>query len=147
MSFALHITWTTYGTWLPGDPRGHVSNIVEQSGGYTSKQNTFGIECGAGDQYLQRRASELMKSDAVWLTAEQAMIVANSLVESVLKRGWIIRRAAVMSNHLHALVMNCPEDGPAVRRALKGPSQAKLSDVAGHNRCWWTPFHLRLCMR
>jgi hypothetical protein len=26
--FALHITWTCYGTWLPGDQRGHVSNVL-----------------------------------------------------------------------------------------------------------------------
>ena len=25
------LTWTTYGTWLPGDERGFVGNVVEEA--------------------------------------------------------------------------------------------------------------------
>lgn len=42
-----------------------------------------------------------------------------------------------MRNHVHVLVCNCPDDGPAVRRVLKGVSQAALNDVEGVRR-WWT---------
>src|SRR3954454_4062773 len=33
-TFALHITWTCYGTWLPGDERGHVSDVIFPDGGF-----------------------------------------------------------------------------------------------------------------
>lgn len=39
---AYFITWTTYGTWLPGDPRGHVSNVVGSDERYHLKSNQFG---------------------------------------------------------------------------------------------------------
>jgi REP element-mobilizing transposase RayT len=135
---AFHITWTTYGTWLPGDERGHVSNVVKNDGGFDPKQNVYESACGDGDSYLRERAQKLMKDAPVWLDAKQAYVVAESLVETVTNRGWHIVRAAIMRNHVHVLVTNCPEDGPGVRRILKGVSQAKLSDVAGANRRWWT---------
>ena len=43
-----------------------------------------------------------------------------------------------MTNHVHVVVRDCPNDGPAVRRVLKGSSQADLNDHFGHNRRWWT---------
>ena len=41
---------------------------------------------------------------------------------------------AVMANHVHVLVTNCPDDGPAVRRVLKGVSQAELSRGEGRSK-------------
>jgi REP element-mobilizing transposase RayT len=43
-----------------------------------------------------------------------------------------------MANHVHIVITECPDDGPAVRRILKGVAQAGLSDDAGENRRWWT---------
>jgi hypothetical protein len=43
-----------------------------------------------------------------------------------------------MANHVHIVVTQCPDDGPAVRRILKGTSQAALSRLAGTPRKWWT---------
>jgi REP element-mobilizing transposase RayT len=74
----------------------------------------------------------------VWLTASQATVVAASLVAVAEKREWIILRAAVMANHVHVVVLNCPLDGPMVRRILKGNVQTRLSAAAGENRRWWT---------
>jgi REP element-mobilizing transposase RayT len=43
-----------------------------------------------------------------------------------------------MANHVHVVITHCPDDGPAVRRVLKGTSQAALSRLAGKLRKWWT---------
>jgi len=37
---AMFFTWTTYGTWLPGDERGHVSNKLRPTGGF---EDTGGV--------------------------------------------------------------------------------------------------------
>jgi hypothetical protein len=50
----------------------------------------------------------------------------------------MILRAAVMANHVHVVVMNCPIDGPAVRRILKGNVQQQLCAAIGESRRWWT---------
>ncbi len=76
----------------------------------------------------------------VWLIREQATCVATALIAAASgkNRDWYILRAAVMTNHAHVVITNCPDDGPAVRRVLKGVTQAALSKQLGHPRQWWT---------
>jgi len=51
--FALLITWTCYGTWLPGDRRGYGSNTRRKDGKYDPKQNIPGTSITA-DHALTR---------------------------------------------------------------------------------------------
>ncbi len=136
-AFALHITWTCYGTWLPGDERGHVSNILLPHGGFLRKQNVPGTTFASGDRFTRNRARSLQKSDTFWLNQAQGLCVAEALVSAAGERNWRILRAALMANHVHTVICDCPDDGPAVRRILKGVSQAKLSKALGSSlRCW-----------
>jgi REP element-mobilizing transposase RayT len=123
---------------MPGDSRGHVSKIFRPGFGYEPKQNIPGTPYSAGDAATQSRARALQKHETVWLTQAQAECVAQALVKAALERAWQIPRAAIMSNHVHAVVIDCPDDGPAVRRILKGTSQAALSNLAGTPCRWWT---------
>src|SRR5262249_18727114 len=138
--FAIHITWTTYGTWLPGDARGYVSNTRLPRGGFVRKLNTPGTAPAANDPFTHERAAEAQSHPTVWLTRGQPGVVAASLIEAASGRGrgWWILRAAVMSNPVHVVVTECPDDGPAVRRVLKGVTQAALSRHNGSPRRWWT---------
>lgn len=136
--FALHITWTTYGTWLPGDERGHVSNIILPTGGFIRADDTPGAPIPPGDEFTRNRARDLQKGDTVWLTSAQALCACEAIAAAAAKRNWKILRAAAMPNHLHNVVMSCPDDGPLVRRILKGVSQAALNDFAGRNQRWFT---------
>jgi REP element-mobilizing transposase RayT len=136
--FAIHITWTCYGTWLPGDERGHVSNIIFAQGGWEQKHNYPKSEYAAGDAGMRERARKLQKGETVWLSAAQALVVAQALVDAVRKRGWRIRRAAIMANHIHVVICDCPDDGEVVRRILKGASQSALTKANGSARRWWT---------
>ncbi len=136
--FALFISWTCFGNWLPGDIRGYVSNLQLPGGGSLPKQNIPGTPQRKDDPLTRRQAHVLMKQQATRLSAPQALAVANSLVEASRKRSWRILRGAIMANHVHVVVTDCPDDGPGVRRILKGTSQADLSDKAGDNKRWWT---------
>ena len=137
-AFALHITWTTYGSRLPGDERGYVSNTLVPGEGFVRKENLSETPCTADDAATRERARKLQKWPTVYLTAPEALAVAQSLIETAQRYGWRILRAAVMTNHVHVLVMDCPDDGPAVRRVLKGNTQAHLSKNHGSPRVWWT---------
>ena len=77
--FALHTTWTCYGAWLPGDERGHVSDIILPSGSLIEKQNVPGTPILSGDAYTRSRSLRLMKDEPVWLNRDQARIVAETL--------------------------------------------------------------------
>lgn len=136
--FALLITWTCYGSWLPGDERGHVSNVLLPEGGFETKQNTTNTPIATGDAFTRERARSLQKGETVWLTPAQALETAIALVDAARKRQWRILRASVMANHVHVVITDCPDDGPAVRRVLKGVSQAALSRLLGRVQRWWT---------
>ena len=43
-----------------------------------------------------------------------------------------------MADHVHVVIMQCPDDGKAVRRLLKGNTQASLSEDLGRSWRWWT---------
>jgi REP element-mobilizing transposase RayT len=136
--FALLITWTCYGTWLPGDERGHVSNTLVPEGGFQPKQNVPGTACTADDAFTREHARQLQKGETVHLSTTLARVAAEELVKAARERGWRILRGAVMHNHIHVLVTDCPDDGPVVRRILKGCSQAALSRFVGQSQRWWT---------
>jgi REP element-mobilizing transposase RayT len=136
--FALFITWTTYGTWLPGDPRGYVSNTLMETGRYAPKQNQRGQPISRGNPQTLAAAQKAQKHDTVWLLPQHAITVAEALKNAAAARHWHIIRAAVMAGHVHTLTAKCPDDGPAVRRILKGVSNAALCAAAGHPGRWWT---------
>lgn len=136
--FALLITWTCYGTWLPGDRRGYVSNTLCDDGRYESKRNVPGTPITADHIATRERAATLQKHATAILDDKQALIAANALVEACSVRKWHILRAALMWNHAHVVVTNCPDNGPEIRRILKGVSQNSLCKQLGKSRRWWT---------
>jgi REP element-mobilizing transposase RayT len=136
--FAILITWTCYANWLPGDARGYVSNTIHPGGGFQRKQNTPHTPYTRDDPFTRARAKRLQRSPAALLTPALAQCVAKSLIDAAQNRGWHIVRAAIMANHVHVVISNCPHDGPGVRRILKGNSQAALTDFVGQTASWWT---------
>src|SRR5205085_12627627 len=112
--FALHETWTCYGTWLPGDSRGYVSNTLGHVPGFLPRENVPGTPYTADDPRTRAHARALQQDSTVLLTRAQAQAVATALVDSARKGGWTIVRAAVMANHVTVAVMTCTPDGEAV---------------------------------
>jgi hypothetical protein len=49
ITFALLDTWTCHGQWLPGDPRGYVSNTLTEHEDYRPKHNKPGTPYDRGD--------------------------------------------------------------------------------------------------
>jgi hypothetical protein len=89
----------TYGTWLPGDPKGfrtrHHREHIE--GDYKNPPPK--------GMYAQRheQAKRLMKRDPVFLTIEQHLLVVRLLVESLQRRNFDVAVACVTDVHFHIL--------------------------------------------
>jgi REP element-mobilizing transposase RayT len=132
------LTWTTYGTWLPGDPRGFVSELRDESGEKVL-HNTPGTPCDADLPQLRAYASSIMIEDAVLLEPAQAQALANQLRETAGYRGWRLLALAVMANHVH-VVVGVPGD-PDPEKLLadfKAWGSRRLNAGWGRRLRWWT---------
>jgi REP element-mobilizing transposase RayT len=97
------LTWTTYGTWLPGDDRGFVSNIDRGDGkGY--RLNQPGTEPAKAMRGLTRMAAQSMKGPPVYLDLDHATVLFQQLQNTANYRGWQLQAIAIMRNHVHVVV-------------------------------------------
>jgi hypothetical protein len=71
----IHLIWTTYGTWLPGDPRGHWSPLLDFYGNLIER----GGKLNRGDLITQQFAAERMKEPAKILDEKEITVVADVL--------------------------------------------------------------------
>ena len=106
-------TWTTYGTWLPGDERGFVSPKFEE-GLPEERHNTPETPYDAGRTDLLRVAAGKLAGNPIWLTGEQAGVVRQQFEQTATYRGWRIIAGAIMSNHVHLVVT--ADKGPKIVR-------------------------------
>jgi REP element-mobilizing transposase RayT len=132
------LTWTTYGTWLPGDRRGFVSELRDEAGEKVL-HNRPGTPCDKDLPPLHTYAAAIMTGDAVRLDVAQARAVADQLRETATHRGWQVLALAVMANHVHVLV-GVPGD-PDPEKLLgdfKAWATRRLNTGWGRRDRWWT---------
>jgi REP element-mobilizing transposase RayT len=113
---AYFLTWTTYGTWLPGDERGWCkrgSRVVE-----------------AGDPALRDAARSAMTEEPVILTQAQRDLIDAVIVNHCAIRKWTLHARIVRTNHIHAVV-SAALVGTEVRAQLKAWCSRRLSEQAG----------------
>jgi REP element-mobilizing transposase RayT len=134
------LTWTTYGTWLPGDRRGFVGQLRDEHGApYT--HNLPGTPFDADIPALQRAMRAAMKGPPIRLDRAQAGAIVPQFQETATFRGWLLLAAAVMANHVH-LVVGVPGD-PDPEKLLhdfKSYASRLLDRTWGKpdNGTWWT---------
>jgi len=104
------ITWTTYGTWLPGDQRGW------------RKRNS-------GEQFPQPRlehwSRRQMAGEAVLLDALSQSTVEQACRDHCQFRRWQLLAVNVRTNHVHVVVA-APERPQTVRDQLKANCTRRL---------------------
>jgi REP element-mobilizing transposase RayT len=133
------LTWTTYGTRLPGDSRGFVSRVRTETEIVTHNQPDTPFD--ADIPALRRYAESILAHPPVWLTTEQANTAAEQLRETAGYRGWPLLAVAVMANHVH-LVVEVP-DAIAAGKLLtdfKAYATRRLDRDFGNGakQRWWT---------
>jgi hypothetical protein len=97
----------TYGTWLPGDPKGFRTRHHREhcEGDYKNPppKGTYND--------LYQRSKDLMKRDPVYLTKEQQKIALDAVIESLRKRDIPVVIGALDRIHLH-LLASFPDHNP-----------------------------------
>ena len=115
---AYHITLHTYGSWLPGDPRGW----------HHRGDGARAVE-RPGSSALHGISRELQRDPTVMLTAVMMVVVVESIVGLARVRNWRLSAAAAVPSHLHA-VIGAPLLGLTVIAEIREAS-ARLLDERG----------------
>jgi REP element-mobilizing transposase RayT len=100
---AYFITWSTYGTWLPGDKRGW----VEYHRGWQLP-----------DPIRELEARAKMREDACILDIDQRREVEAQIEETCRIRGWTLHAVNCRSNHVH-IVVSANQHPKRVRSQIK----------------------------
>jgi hypothetical protein len=126
-----HVTLTTYGNWLPGDPRGfrtwkHRSHV---EGDYKNPP----VEDYAGLHHLNR-ARQL--APATVLTADQRPIVGVALREHLTDLGVLVLAVSVSGCHGHALGKFPPGNARVTVGSAKRHAWFRLRESGWSGRLW-----------
>jgi len=101
------ITWTCYGTRLPGDEHGFVGNI--RVDGEQLTHNILGTPFDANMPRLEAWVKDQMKGPPVTLGTPEALAMIAQYQETAQIKKWGLLAASVMYNHTH-IVVGVPGD-------------------------------------
>ena len=126
-TLGIHVIWTCYGTWMPGDPtkRGHWSPLFDLYG----RLRETGSKLNLPDQTTYEIAKSRMKESIKNLTLEEQGIVAEELARHlapVLAGGPTVHAAAIEQDHVHLLLGPVRERIDRCVGRLKGRTSSEL---------------------
>ena len=130
------VTWTCYGNWLPGDARGFVGFHPDEHERVI--HNRPDTDCDRDIHWLYNYSRRVQKEPTVRLTPEQAELVAGQFRETARYRGWFLPGLAVMSNHVHLVVLVPGDPEPeTLLHSFKSYASRRLNLAYGKQE-WWT---------
>jgi hypothetical protein len=130
MALADFITFTTYGTWLPGSAKG--------KGSVDAEHNVSGTPFVEPDARREQRARVAMVEPLCVMGPEERAIVCKAIVELAKDRGWDLLAAHVRSNQLH-VVIRADRDPGRLMSDLKARASRDLTLAGfgnGERRRW-----------
>ena len=134
------LTWTTYGTWLPGDERGFVGKAPNEFGQLDS-HNKFGTPSAAPNERLRQSAERRLKSPPIVLTRAQVNALFEQFQETTRVRGWLLIAVGIMHTHIH-VVAGVPgdPDPEKILGDLKAYGSRRLNRGCAKpsSETWWT---------
>ena len=134
------LTWTTYGSWLPGDDRGFVSHVRDESGEKLIRRQVETAPLSSMPQ-LESYARSKLKTLPIRLDRRHAELLAKQFTETADYRGWVIFAIGIMTNHLHLVVGAVGDPEPEkILADFKSYGSRKLNaEIQGKaNSIWWT---------
>src|SRR6266852_3241946 len=111
---AYYLTWTIYGTWLPGDERGWVA-----------KPGQF----RAPDAKRKEAAQRLMPESALTLDSEHRRCVEDTVADHCRIRGWHLHVVNCRTEHVHVVVTAPKRDPDVVMDQFKAWCTRRLKEL------------------
>jgi hypothetical protein len=151
MTVGTHLIWTTYGTWLPGDDRGHWSPLFDMYGHLLERGHKLNLP----DPVTRQRTMAAMKEAPKFLSLQETEVVADVIGKIIgdmpvgrfvpQGKGAICRAyaLAIEPTHVHLLIGPLAENLHKTVGRLKGVSSSLILGLP-HNvtrqRTWTADF-------
>ena len=109
MILGYHAIFTTYGFWLPNDPRGSWSDFVgswelSRFGPATKIHTTRSVAGVRHDLQLREAAKSALKFPPVQFSGRQALAVAQGFDQARQEGEYTIHAAAILPEHVHLVI-------------------------------------------
>ena len=121
---AFFLTWTTYGTWLPGDDRGW--------------RRRGEIDTYPSNKLFLTMAKSEMKESAFSLTSDDRAIVEETIARHCEIRAWVLHAVNARSNHVHVVVTSSGYKPETVRDQFKAWCTRHLKRIYPARKRFWT---------
>jgi len=128
-ALAYFLTWTTYGSWLPGDARRWVH-----------KRGSAAMLYREPDSKRALFARQAMKQSPVRLDSIERRTVGDAIRRACAFKGWAIHVLNVRSNHVHVVMTAVDRSPERIMLCLKAWSSRRLNELrgGGSRGRWWT---------
>jgi REP element-mobilizing transposase RayT len=123
------LTWTTYGSWLPGDERGYVK---------------AGQILPANPQVL-KASKKRQKSPPVKLNKQEIKLVQQVILTEAERIGHNIPALSVRNNHVHLVLLPHSESIEDTAGRYKSITTRALWKLGRKGRIWTKGYDKRFC--
>ena len=121
---AYFLTWTTYGTWLPGDDRSW------------SRKGESDIQ--PPNQLFVAMAESRMKEPAFFLSDAHQRLVEDTIRKHCGVRGWPLHAVNARTNHVHVVVTAVGYEPETARDQFKAWCTRRLKAAEAARTRFWT---------
>ena len=137
------LTWTTYGTRLPGDKRGFVSNVREAAGHGSPgvRHNKPFTEYDQDHPGLRKFAEAKLIGPRIFLEEALAKPLFDQFQETARFRNWTLKAVAILINHVHIVTAVTGDPEPEdILRDFKAYASRCLNKLRPRpeSGTWWT---------
>jgi REP element-mobilizing transposase RayT len=106
---AAHVIITTYGFWLPNDPRGSWSDFVAsweilKFGTATKVTTRRSVAHVRHDQSLRRAAKQALRFPPVRFTGGQALAVGQGFARAIAEGKYVVNACSILPDHVHLVI-------------------------------------------
>ncbi len=145
MILAYHFVFSTYGFWLPNDPRGSGSTYVGLKNLYVQYGPATRVTCDRSvarrdhDRAARLAAKRLLPRAPVRLTGLMAREVARGVAEYAMSSGVLIYACSVLPTHVHLVTSTGRLPAEKLLVQFKGAATHRLRCAgmwAGEEKVW-----------
>ena len=132
-----HAILTTYGFWLPNDPRGSWSDFVGASeldkfGPATTTNEKRSLAHDPHDVALRRAAKAALKYPPVRFDARQRVAIAAGFGQAVAEGGYLVHACCIGHDHSHLVVGRHERCVEHIARHLKSKATMAMTRAGLH---------------